>query len=83
MSGGPKGSRREEANRSRRPQEKWDFRPDNRQPDILSFWKLLIARARGSNQHEAEEIALPNILLESESEEMARVLEELEKMEET
>jgi hypothetical protein len=48
----------------------------------LSFWYALAdARARGSNQHEAEEIALPNILLESESEEMARVLEELEQME--
>ena|SRR5579862_3695543 len=47
----------------------------------LSFWYALIdARAAGSNQHEAEEIALPNILLESESEEMARVLEEFEQM---
>ena len=43
---------------------------------------LTDARVGGSNQHEAEEIALPNILLESESEERARVLEELEKMEE-
>jgi hypothetical protein len=47
----------------------------------LSFWYALTdARAGGSNQHEAEEIALPNILLESESEERARVLEELEEM---
>ncbi len=49
----------------------------------LSFWNALTdARAGGSNQHEAEEIALPNILLESESEERARVLEELERMDE-
>ena len=48
----------------------------------LSFWYALTdAREAGSNQHEAEEIALPNILLESESEEMARVLEEFEQME--
>ena len=38
----------------------------------LSFWNALTdARAGGSNQHEAEEIALPNILLESESEEQS------------
>jgi hypothetical protein len=49
----------------------------------LSFWNALgDAMEGGANQHEAEEIALPNILLESESEERARVLEELEKMEE-
>ena len=49
----------------------------------LSFWNALRdAMDGGANQHEAEEIALPNILLESESEEMARVLEELERMEE-
>ena len=48
----------------------------------LSFWYALVdAMDGGSNQHEAEEIALPNILLESESEEAARILEELEKME--
>ena len=50
----------------------------------LSFWNALTdSKAGGSNQHEAEEIALPSILLESESEERARVLEELEEMEET
>jgi len=49
----------------------------------LSFWNALVdAKSNGANQHEAEETALPNILLESESEERARVLEELEKMDE-
>ncbi len=49
----------------------------------LSFWNALTDDgAGGSNQHEAEEMALPNILLESESEERARLPEELEKMEE-
>jgi hypothetical protein len=46
----------------------------------VSLWDSLTnARARESNLHAAEEIALPNILLESESEERSRVLEELEK----
>ena len=36
----------------------------------ISFWNALTdARAGGAEQHQAEEIALPNILLESESEE--------------
>jgi hypothetical protein len=47
-----------------------------------SFWNALVdAKAAGSNQHEAEEIALPHILLESESEERERVLDEMEQME--
>jgi hypothetical protein len=55
-----------------------------------SCWLMVLAaefleradrsKGGGANQHEAEEIALPNILLESESEVMSRVLEELENM---
>lgn len=48
----------------------------------LAAWNALVdAKAGGANQHEAEEIALPHILLESESEQRDRVLEELEQME--
>jgi hypothetical protein len=46
-----------------------------------SFWNALVdAKAAGVNQHEAEEIALPNILLKSDSEQRERVLDELEQM---
>ena len=70
-----------------RPQESARLQKQGKFQQVLdqrteSFWNALVdARSRGANLNEAEELALPNILLPSENEEAQDNIEQLEQME--